>query len=92
MFHLKGYTTVMFARGLHRERSKSCQQKNDRFVTSGDPGQMLGSLRPIVSAARSLVLTTLFNKQKMTDFSLRGTQDKCKDLLGQLSLLEELLC
>ena len=48
---------------IHSKRSKSCQQINDRVPTSGDPGKTSRALRQTVSAGRTLVLTTLFNKQ-----------------------------
>ena len=54
---------VVFAWGLDGGRSNSCQRKNDRVLTSTDPGKTLRALRLTVSVGRTLVLTvrvTLF--------------------------------
>ena len=48
---------VGFAWGLDGGRSNSCQRKNDRVLTSTDPGKMLRVLRLTVSVGRTLVLT-----------------------------------
>ena len=48
-----GKLQLVVAQGLHSKSSKSCQQKNDRVLTSVDTQKTLIALRPTVSAGRT---------------------------------------